>query len=410
MLKGIKFRIYPNESQIELLAKSFGSARFLYNWGLDLKTKSYQTEKKSITRFQLDKKLTELKKEHAWLKEIPSQVLQQALSDLDKAFVKFFKDKKGYPNFKSKHNKQTIRFPQGFSLTNKSIVLPKLRSVKARISKDLSDYDIKNITVSKTKSGKYFASVCYDDLKSIPAKVPLNENQAIGLDVGIKTFAVTSEAEEIENPKFLRNNLQRLKVLQRRVSKKVKGSKNRDKARIKVAKQHEKIANMRKDFLHKTSATLVSQNDTLCIEDLNVAGMLKNHNLAQSIQDVSWSEFFRMLDYKAEWNGKNVIRVGRFWPSSKLCGCGTLKKDLRLSDRVWKCENCGTENLRDILAARNIKRFAFLDNPTNYFNEIYIGADSADLKSVESSTLVGAVKQKPVSSAKRKCREESNML
>lgn len=409
MIKGIKFRIYPTESQTELLAKSFGSARFLYNWGLDLKTKSYQSEKKSVTRFQLDKQLTELKKEHEWLKEVPSQVLQQSLSDLDKAFVKFFKDKKGYPNFKKKHDKQSIRFPQGFSLTNNSIILPKLKAVKARISKDLSCYEIKNITVSKSKSGKYFASICYDDLKPIPTKVPLDENQAIGLDVGIKTFLVTSEAEEIENPKFLKNNLQRLKVLQRRMSKKAKGGKNREKARIKVAKHHEKIANMRKDFLHKTSTILVKQNDTICIEDLNVTGMLKNHNLAQAIQDVSWSEFFRMLDYKAEWYGKNIVKIGRFWPSSKLCECGTLNKDLELSDRIWVCKGCGVENLRDVLAARNIKKFAFLDNPTQYFSEVYTRQDMPE-ESVESSALVEATKQKPAKSVRIKRRKESNAL
>ncbi len=409
MIKGIKFRIYPTESQKELLAKSFGSARFLYNWGLDLKTKTYQSEKKSVTRFQLDKQLTELKKEHVWLKEIPSQVLQQSLSDLDKAFVKFFKDKKGYPNFKSKHGKQSIRFPQSFSLTNNSIILPKLKAVKAKISKDLSCYEIKNITVSKSKSGKYFASICYDDLKPIPTKVPLDENQAIGLDVGIKTSIVTSEAEEIGNPKFLRKSLRKLKILQRRLSKKTKGSKNRNKARIKVAKHYEKVSNLRKDFLHKTSTTLVKQNDTVCIEDLNVSGMMKNHNLAQSVQDVSWAEFFKMLNYKAEWNGNNIIKIGRFWPSSKLCDCGTLNHNLTLADRIWICAACGVENQRDVLAARNIKKFAFLSNPTQYFSEVKERQGMPEL-SVEEVSLEAPMKQKPAKSTKTRHRKESNAL
>jgi putative transposase len=409
MIKGIQFRIYPTESQKELLAKSFGSARFVYNWALDLKSKTYQTEKKSITRFQLDKQLTNLKKEQIWLKEIPSQVLQQSLSDLDSAFTKFFKEKKGYPKFKKKHAKQSIRFPQGFELLDTQIKLPKLGKVKAKISKDLSRCVIKNITISQNKSGKHFASICYDDLLTVPTKAPIDENQAIGIDVGIKTFIVTSEAEEIENPKFLKNNLQRLKVLQRRMTKKTKGSKNRNKARIKVAKHHEKISNMRKDFLHKTSTTLIKQNNTICIEDLNVAGMLKNHKLAQAIQDVSWSEFFRMLDYKAEWHGKNLIKIGRFWPSTILCDCGTLNKELALADRIWTCKNCGVEHQRDVLAAKNIKKFAFLSNPTQYFSEIYTGQDMSG-ESVESSAIVEAVKQKPAKSAKTERRKESNVL
>jgi putative transposase len=318
--------------------------------------------------------------------------------------VKFFKDKKSYPNFKSKHDKQSIRFPQNFEILKTQIKLPKLGKVKAKISKDLSNCDIKNITVSKSKSGKYFASICYDDLKSTPNKVPIDENQAIGLDVGIKSFIVTSEAEEIENPKFLKNNLQRLKVLHRRLSKKVKGGKNCEKARIKVAKHYEKITNQRKDFLHKTSTTLIKENDTVCIEDMNVSGMIKNHNLAQAISDVSWTEFFRMLEYKAEWNGKNIIKIGRFWPSSKLCECGTLNKDLELKDRTWACKSCGIENARDVLAARNIKRFAFLDNPTHYFSEVYTLAGSEE-ESVESSTLVEAVKQKPAKSVRTKHRK-----
>lgn len=209
--KGIKFRIYPNKEQEELLVKAFGCTRYVYNWALDLKTKTYQTEKKSVSRFALDKQLTQLKKEKEWLKEVPSQTLQQSLSDLDKAYTKFFKEKKGYPRFKSKHDKQSIRFPQGFEILERRIDFPKLGKIKAKISKDLSLFQINNITILITKTGKYFASVCYTEPSDLSTKPEPKIEKAIGIDLGIKTFIVTSEGEEIENPKHLKNNLSHIK-------------------------------------------------------------------------------------------------------------------------------------------------------------------------------------------------------
>lgn len=376
MFRRIGFRIYPNSEQEILLAKSFGCARYVYNWALDLKTKTYQTEQKSISIFDVSRELTKKKKEEAfkWLREVPSQTLQESLRNLDSAFTKFFREKRGYPKFKSKDSKQSIRFPQGFLVGVDFIHFPKLGNIKARVSFDTSEFLVKNITISKSKTGKYFAILCYDTLTTAPQRSTPSQAQAIGIDLGIKTFIVTSEAEEIENPKFLNTNLKRVKCLQKRHTRKKKGGKNREKARLKLALKHEKIANQRKDFLHKTSTKLVRENQTICIEDLNVEGMLKNHKLAQAISDVSWSEFVTHLKNKTELHGKNLIIIGRFHPSSKLCECGTLNKDLKLSDRVWICSNCGVENQRDVLAARNIKKFAFLDNPTKFFKEVYSGA------------------------------------
>lgn len=411
--KGIKFRIYPNKEQEELLVKSFGCTRYVYNWALDLKTKTYQTEKKSVSRFALDKQLTQLKKEKEWLKEVPSQTLQQSLSDLDKAYTKFFKEKKGYPRFKSKHDKQSIRFPQGFEVLEKHIEFPKLGKIKAKISKDLPLFEINNITVLRTKTGKYFASVCYTEPFELPIKPKPEIESAIGIDLGIKTFIVTSEGEEVDNPKFLKKNLSHIKYLHRQLSKKKKGGKNRQRAKLKLAKAYEKVSNMRSGFLHKTSTKLVRENQTICIEDLNVEGMLKNHKLAQAIQDVSWSEFVRQLKYKADWYGVNILEIGRFYPSSKLCKCGVLNKELKLSDRVWTCSNCGAENYRDVLAAQNIKNFAFLENPTKFFKEVYEPNKSpwgTGRESVEAASLEAPVKQKPAKSVKTRLRKESNAL
>src|SRR5699024_10513418 len=207
---------------------------------------------------------------------------------------------------------------------------------------------------------------------------------SIGVDLGIKDFAVTSEGEVIENPKFLRNSIQRLKVLQRRASKKQKGSNNRKKANKRVAILHEKITNQRKDFLHKTSSELIKNHDTVCLENLGVSNMMKNHKLAQAVSDVSWTEFNRMIDYKAEWYGVNILRIGRFTPSSKTCECGTINKDLKLSDRVWECKSCGQVNERDLLAAQNIKKFALYKENSG---------QELSVEPVEMPTLVGSMKQ-----------------
>lgn len=411
--KGIKFRIYPNKEQEELLAKSFGCTRYVYNWALDLKTKTYQTEKKSISRFDLDKQLTQLKKEKEWLKEVPSQTLQQSLSDLDKAFTKFFKEKKRYPKFKSKYDKQSVRFPQGFELLERHIAFPKLGKISTKISKDLSLFKINNITVSKTKTGKYFASVCYTEPFELPAKPEPKLENAVGVDLGVKIFATISNGEEVENPKHFHQRFSKVRYLNRQLSKKKSGGKNREKARLKLARQYEKVSDLRQDFQHKLSTRLIRENQTICLEDLNVEGMIKNRKLSRQIQDAAWGYFNIKLDYKSDWYGANILRIGRFEPSSKLCICGYLNKDLKLSDREWLCPKCKARHKRDILASSNIKSFAFLENPTKFFTEVYElnktpwGTGEA---SVEAVSLETPAKQKPAKSARTKLRKESNAL
>lgn len=369
ILKAYKYRILPTEEQKVLLAKHFGCSRFIYNYALDKKVKAYQTTKESISRFTIQKDLPALKKseETSWLKEVNSQSLQASLENLDKAFTKFFRDKKGFPKFKSKHdNRQSFSVPQNgiVDFETSTISLPKFKKpIKCKLHRKFEG-NSKTVTVSKTPTGKYFVSVLVEVNKELPKLKPIDENKAIGIDLGIKTFAVLSDGEEIQNPKHLKVALKRLKKQQRRVSKKVKGSNNRKKAVKKLAILHEKVSNKRNDFLHKITTKLVSEHDTLCLEALKACNMIKNHKLAQALSDISIGRFNEILEYKAKWNGVNILRIGQFEPSSKMCTCGVINKELKLSDRVWRCKSCGETHNRDLLAANNIKRFAFIKNNT----------------------------------------------
>lgn len=369
ILKAYKYRILPTEEQKVLLAKHFGCSRFIYNYALDKKVKAYQTTKESISRFTIQKDLPALKKseETSWLKEVNSQSLQASLENLDKAFTKFFRDKKGFPKFKSKHNnRQSFSVPQNgiVDFETSTISLPKFKKpIKCKLHRKFEG-NSKTVTVSKTPTGKYFVSVLVEVNKELPKLKPIDENKAIGIDLGIKTFAVLSDGEEIQNPKHLKVALKRLKKQQRRVSKKVKGSNNRKKAVKKLAILHEKVSNKRNDFLHKITTKLVSEHDTLCLETLKACNMIKNHKLAQALSDISIGRFNEILEYKAKWNGVNILRIGQFEPSSKMCTCGVINKELKLSDRVWRCKSCGETHNRDLLAANNIKRFAFIKNNT----------------------------------------------
>ena len=383
MYKAFKYRLYPNQEQEVLLSKHFGHCRFLWNLALETKTNAYLSAKVNYNRFDLQKQLVDLKNECVWLKEVNSQSLQSVLQNLDLAYKKFFKGA-GFPKFKSKHNKQSFHVPQNVKVENNRLIIPKFKKkgIKINLHRKIGG-TIKSATISKTSTGKYFVSILCDTGIKCKTKSKITEHSAIGIDLGIKDFAVTSNGQVIENPKFLRNSIERLKVLQRRASKKVRGSNNRKKANKRVALLHEKIKNQRQDFLHKFSSRLVSENKTICLEDLNVAGMVKNHNLAQAISDVSWSEFNRMIEYKSEWYGVNILRIGRFAPSSKACECGAINKELNLSDRVWECKSCGLVNKRDLLAARNIKKFALKD---------YSGQELS-VEPVEMSALVESAKQ-----------------
>jgi len=363
MLKAYKYRLYPNKEQQELFMKHIGACRFIYNWALENKIRAYETEKKHLSRFNLQEMLVhDLKVTNEWLKEVNSQSLLNSLINLESAFTRFFREKKGFPNFKSRKNPlQSFQIPQHYTVdfeTN-TIKLPKIKQpIKTKLHRKFEG-KLKTATVSRNSTGKFYISILVDDDKEIPEKQQFNDNSTLGIDVGLTHFAILSNSEKIDNPKYLKNGMDRMKVLQKRMSKKQKGSKNRGRARLAVSKLHEKISNQRNDFLHKTTSKIISENQAVAVESLNISGMLKNHCLAQSIVDVSWSMFFNQLEYKADWYGKTLLKIGQFEPSTKICNiCGFHNKELTLKDRDWRCPECNTEHDRDINAAINIKKFA----------------------------------------------------
>ena len=362
MYKGYEYRIYPNKTQQKLLSKTFGCCRYVYNHFLAKRIEYHEKEGKYINSFALSKELTVLKNELEWLKEVDSQSLQQELRHQDNAFERFFKAKKGFPKFKSKHSYRysyTTILNVSLDIENHKIKLPKIGNVNLRLDR-IPKGQIKSVTVKQVPSGKYFVSLTVLEDGKYLSKEEIKEKTTVGIDLGLKDFAILSDGRKISNPKYLKNNLKKLQVLQKRLSRKQKGSSNRNKARIKVARQYEKISNMRKDFLHKLTYQLTHENQvsTICIEDLAVSNMIKNHKLARSISDVSWSNFRTLLEYKCELYGKNLLVIGRFEPSSKMCTCGYINRELTLADREWTCPICKTHHDRDILAANNIKKFA----------------------------------------------------
>jgi putative transposase len=347
-----KYRIYPTEEQQESLAKQFGAKRFVYNHFLNLRINTYALTGRGLSYNTLANILTDMKKEkeYEWLREADSQVLQQALRDLDSAYNNFFNKWARFPRFKKKHGAQSIRYPQRFKLEGSKLYLPKVGWVKIVLHRPIEG-EMRNLTISKTKSGKYFASICVE--REVPN--PTYKGEKVGIDLGLKDFAITSEGQRFGNPKFLAKSEEKLKKSQRKLSRTKKGSKGREIARLRVARQHEKIANQRQDFLHKLSRQLVEENQLIVIEDLCVQGMVRNHKLAKAISDVSWSEFVRQLTYKGEWYGCRVEKIDRFFPSSKRCfHCGFINDNLKLSDRRWVCPNCGCILDRDVNAAQNI--------------------------------------------------------
>ncbi|PIS39252.1 MAG: transposase [Candidatus Nealsonbacteria bacterium CG08_land_8_20_14_0_20_38_20] len=367
MERAYQYRIYPNKKQRVLLEKHFGATRWLFNYGLQRKIETYQKTGRNISCFELSKELPNLKsqKETEWLKEINAQSLQMSLRALDNAFVRFFRKKKGFPNFKSKKNKykQSFSIPQGnrINFKKRKASFIKIGEIKIRIDRQFKDKIIK-ATISKNKINQFFVSYIVDENIKPPKPKPIKEKTTIGIDLGLNYFAVLSNGKRIKNPKYLKKSEQRLRVLQRRLSRKKKGSNKREKVKFKVAKLFNKISNQRSSFLHKFTEQLTRDNqvDTYAIENLNVNGMLKNHCLAKSIADTSWSEFIRQISYKSKWYGKNLLMIGRFEPSSKMCGCGYINNDLKLSERKWTCPECKIKNNRDLLAAQNIKKFALL--------------------------------------------------
>jgi len=365
MLKAYKYRLYPTKSQQVLLNKHLGATRWLYNYGLNKKIKAYTKDNITISRFDLQAELPLLKRteEYGWLSEINSLSLQAVLRNLDTAYKNFFRKKKGFPKFKSKKsNRQSFQVVQNTKVDfdNNKVSVPKIKDIKAVLHRQFVG-EVKTCTISKTPTGKYYISILVKTKQEIPVKREISEKQAIAFDLGIKSFLVASNSDVVENPKFLKKSLNKLKKTQKQFSRKVNGSNNRAKHKVKLARVYEKITNQRIDWLHKVSSEYIkSKYNTFCLEDLNVKGMVKNHRLAQAINDASWSTFISQLTYKAEWAGKNILKIGRFDPSSKLCSsCGHINKELTLKDRLFKCPSCGFEIDRDYQASKNILKFAF---------------------------------------------------
>ena len=355
--KAFKYRFFPTDDQAAQLAKTFGCARYVYNQALEYRTAAWQQEKKSIGYRLTAAKLTEWKMEpeKAFLSEVSSVVLQQSLRNLDTAFTNFFEKRAQYPKFKSRRDRQSARYAtNAFTFRDGQITLAKqsttLEIVWSRPLPD--DAKILNLTVSRDTSERYFVSILVEtDVQ------PLRRAKAeVGIDVGIKTLATTSDGEKLENPRPLVKREQRLKRLQRRLSRKARGSNNRRKARLKVARLHAKISDVRRDRLQKFTTKIIRENQAIFVEGLNVAGMVQNHNLAKHIVDAAFGEIFRELEYKAKWYGRTYLPLDRFFPSSKLCSsCGHLLDELPLSVREWDCPACGAHHDRDINAAINIK-------------------------------------------------------
>jgi putative transposase len=359
MHKAFKFRLLPTKEQEVLLAKHFGCSRFIYNHFLAEKQKHYLENKETLKFNVCQNMLIKQKKDEGydWLKEVNSQCLVATLVNLETAYTNFFKKKSKFPRFKSKKNKNSFQIPQHVTLKEHNVVqIPKFKEGLKFIKHRELKGEIKSATISKSTTEKYYISILCVVEKPTKHK---KTGKSIGIDLGLKDFIITSEGQRYCNPKFTKKYEIKLSKKQRILSRKEKGSKGRDKARLSVAKVHEKITNSRNDMQHKVSSKLVKDYDLIAIEDLNVKGMIKNHKLAKAISDVAWSSFVTKLKYKAEWNGKEVIIIDRFYPSSKTCSCcDHVKESLSLEERTWTCSKCNTIHDRDVNASKNILRRA----------------------------------------------------
>lgn len=359
MLKAYKFRLYPNSIQKEQINKTFGCVRFVYNHILSYRKESYEKENKSLSKMDCNNYCNRLlKSKYVWLKEVDKFSLTNSIYDMDNAYNKFFKENAGYPKFKSKHNNHksyTTNYTNGnidVDFDNNKIKLPKLKYVKAKLHRKINGI-IKSATISQVPSGKYYVSILVDTNEN--KKKPIIDKE-IGIDLGIKDLCITSDGDKYENPKTIKKYEKKLARLGRSLSRKQKGSKNFLKIKHKLAKCHERISNIRCDYLHKVSHKIVSENQVIITEDLQVKNMMKNHKLASNIADVSWYELTRQLTYKADWYGRTYLKVNTFYASSQLCHiCGYQNSDMKkLTVRNWICPKCDTHHDRDVNAAKNI--------------------------------------------------------
>lgn len=352
--RAYKFRFYPTEEQEQILAKTFGCVRYVYNWGLRLKTDAYYNDGKRLYYKDLSAQLTVMKQqtETIWLNEVSSVALQQSLRHLDRAFINFFEGHGAYPQFHKKHGKQSASFmSSAFKWDGQNITLAKMSEpLNIRWSRRFASAP-SSVTISKDSADRYHISILVDE--EIPT-APSCDKQ-VGIDLGLADAVILSTGQKFGNPRFLRKDEKKLAKAQRQLAKKQKGSRNRAKARLKVARIHAKIADRRNDFLHKLSTQLIHENQVIAVESLQVKNMIRNHHLAKAIADVGWSEFVRQLEYKAQWYGRTVVKIDKFYPSSKRCfDCGYVMPKMPLNIRYWTCPACGVHHDRDVNAAQNI--------------------------------------------------------
>ncbi len=362
MLKIVKVRLYPTQQQKEQLSKAFGCTRWLWNRFLAMTNETYKNTGKGLSRYDLQKQLPSLKKEYQWLSETYSQCLQVVCLNLSRAFINFFEKRAKFPRFKAKHQKQSISYPQNVKIMQDTIKFPKLGEIYAKIHRPIEG-KIKTVTISKNKANQYYASVLLEVEGELPSVS--TEGKVIGLDMGLTDFCITSDGSKYAHPRWLDKHQKNLTIKQQALSRKQKGSKNRDKARLKVAKVHNRISRCREDFQHKLSRKIVNENQVIVVENLNIKGMVKNHPPAFGTPlskggwggcQVGWGSFMTMLKYKAEEEGKVYLEVDRFFPSSKTCSnCLNVVDSLPLELRTWTCDSCGTKHDRDINASINIR-------------------------------------------------------
>ena len=366
MLQAFQYRLYPDENQQTQLAQHFGCVRYVYNWFIEQRKNHFDQTGKTISKRDLQDRLVHIeKKNKPWLSEVNSQCLLAALGHADEAYKRFFKKQSKFPRFKSrKNNWQSYQCPQHVKVdfTRNEVKLPILGWLKGKLHREFEG-DIKTCTIKKTPHGAYLISVLVENHALLPQKKPIIAEKTLGVDVGITHFMTTSNGKKESNPRYLDQSLPKLKQLGKVLSRKQKGSNNRDKYRYRLARKHYQVARQRDFYLHKMSNLLLRENqtETIALEDLHIKGMLKNRRLSRQISDVGWSRFANMVSYKSAWAGNNVIYCNRFAPSSKKCVCGYINRSLTLSDRIWRCPECHSMHDRDILGSNNIKDFALAE-------------------------------------------------